>query len=94
MLFLKTSDEVLDYEILYSSLLLEGEEIIASSWSVSPESSPPLVIDSSEFTVDLCKVWLSGGGDIRSEYALTNIIETSQGRTYERGFTLQMVETR
>lgn len=95
-LFVKTPTEVLDYDQDYSDVLVTSEEIDSSDWAITePEDAtvPPLVIDSSEFTTSASKVWLSGGL-VGVEYYLQNTVTTNQGRTYTRGFNLQLAEER
>lgn len=95
-LFVKTPAEVLDYDLDFSGVMATSEEIDSSDWAVTePETAtdPELVIDSAEFTTTSCKVWLSGGL-LGTEYYLQNTVVTNQGRTYTRGFNLQIAETR
>ncbi len=90
MMFSKTDIEILDYDMDYATLLADGETIQQSDWSISIVTDPALQIDSSEFTNRATKVWLSFG-KIGVEYYLANNIITNLGRTYERGFSLQVV---
>lgn len=68
----------LDYAVDWSSWLVAGDTISSSSWSVS---DPVLIIDTSSNTSTTTTVFAKfPSAVIKSNYMLTNLITTVQGR--------------
>lgn len=81
----KTPAERLDYKFDWSSVLATGETIESATVAVSPAG---LAVDGSATTAGTTvTVWLMGGAD-GVDYAVTNTIVTSQGRTFQSTFIL------
>lgn len=76
--FNKDPGAMLDYHIDWSDWL-DGDTIIASSWS----AEDGIVVARDDFSETVAVVWLSGGED-RSRYEVTNRITTSGSRIDER----------
>lgn len=74
----KDPDEVLDYEIDWTSRL-GGDTIVTSTWTV-----PTGVTKNSDtFTGSTTIVWLSGGTEPKT-YGILNRITTAGGRTMDQ----------
>lgn len=80
----KDPDEVLDYEIDYSSRL-NGDAIISSTWIIPAG----IVMDSAFASATVSTIWLSGG-TIGETYTLVNRIITSGGRTMDQSVRLKI----
>jgi hypothetical protein len=79
----KDPDELLDYQIDWTSLLA-GDVITVSTWSV-----PPGVIGGQESKTDsITTIWLSGG-TAGQNYNIVNRINTAAGRIREQTCTLR-----
>lgn len=76
--FNKDPQALLDYHINWSEWL-DGDTIIASSWS----AEDGITVAQDDFSDTVAVVWLSGGED-RSRYTVTNRITTSGSRVDER----------
>lgn len=85
MAFEKRPAEVKDYAIDWSRHLDAGDTIQSSAWTVEDG----LTKDSDDHDATATVVWLSSG-TTGSHYTVTNTIVTSQGRTFERSFVVQM----
>jgi hypothetical protein len=84
----KDPEEVLDYDLDWSSRLTDGDTITASTWALSSPPDAVLRIDSETETTTVTKVWLSGG-TLGQVYNLTNHVTTAGGRQMEQ--TCQLV---
>lgn len=84
----KDPEEVLDYDLDWSSRLPDGDAITTSAWALSSPPDSALVINSETETTTVTKVWLSGG-TLGQTYELTNHITTVGGRQMEQ--TCQLV---
>lgn len=75
----KDPDEVLDYQLDWSSRLPTGDTIATSTWIV------PIGItkDSDSFTDSTTTIWLSSGTEPTS-YSLVNRVVTAGGRTMDQ----------
>jgi hypothetical protein len=80
--FIKTSTEVLDYQINWSDWL-DGDTISTASWTVSAG----LTEGTNSNTTTTSTVWLSGGVDGHS-YLATNTIVTASSRTGVRSLNI------
>ena len=80
----KDPDEVLDYELDWSTLLA-GDTISTSTWAVP--SGITAGAESHTDTVSL--IWLSEGSEGES-YSLVNTITTAAGRTREQTCVLKI----
>ena len=83
--FIKDPDAVLDYSVDWSKWLA-GDQIQTSAWSVS---DPTLEAADDANTGTRTTVWLSGG-TVNQSYTVTNRITTSEGRTDDRSFVIQV----
>lgn len=86
--FPKTSAEVLDYQVDWSSWL-GSDTVSGSEWAVTTG----LTIDSSSFDTTATTVWLSGG-TVGSAYTVTNTITTAGLRTATRSFNILLNKER
>jgi hypothetical protein len=82
----KDPNEVLDYQILWNGRLISGDEIVNSTWIITPAG---LVKDDDEFTVNSTLIWLSSG-TVDTTYDLTNRVITSGGRTMDQTVRLRI----
>ena len=86
----KTKDPAdrLDYTIDYSTQLRrETDTIAGSTWTVPAG----LTFNPAEasFSTTAATAWISGG-TAGTDYIVTNRITTTEGRVYERSFTLRV----
>jgi hypothetical protein len=85
--WLKDPDDILDFDALWATWL-NGDTLATASWSiVTAATTPALVIDDSENTTSIAKVWVSGG-KTGTKYQLRNRITTTGQRTKDRTFYL------
>lgn len=89
--WIKTDAEVLDYKFDFSDWLPTGDTI--STRTVTPETG--ITVDSSSITDTSTSVtvWLSGG-TVDTDYNVTCLVTTTQGRTAERFVTICVRTTR
>lgn len=85
----KDPDEIKDYELDWSPLLVDGDILVSSSWTIISSGSS-LVVDSSSFTGTLSSVWFSGGETSLSPIEILNRVETQGGRTYDQTMKLKI----
>ena len=85
--FIKDPDAVLDYSVDWSKWLA-GDQIQTSAWFVS---DPALQLADDSNTTTRATVWLAGGVADQS-YTVTNRTTTSDGRTDDRSFVIQLQE--
>ncbi len=74
--FVKLLDEVKDYTLDWSDEIGSSDPITLSVWTITPASSPPLIIDSDAFTPTTTSLFLSGGM-VGEDYTLENTIVTT-----------------
>lgn len=80
----KDPNEVKDYEILWSDLLV-SDTILTTTWLLPTG----ITKDSDSSTTTTTTIWLSGG-TAGTSYSLTNRITTAGGRTYDRTVKLKL----
>ena len=90
--FLKDSNSRLDYKVDWADpdegpWLAEGEQIVTSTWIVPAG----IVKDDEDNTATTATVWLVGG-TAGQTYAVTNRIETNQGRVDDRTIKIFVTE--
>lgn len=85
--FVKDPDAVLDYTVDWSSWLASGETISTSVFTVGSG----ITKDSESNTTTAGTVWLSGG-TAGVAYTVTHQITTSESRTDERSFVVEVKE--
>lgn len=91
--YVKDPDEVLDFVRDWSAAL-EGDSIDTSQWlpvGFTPGADGAIAIGTSSSTATTATVWLSGGVD-GEDYALTNRITTTGGRTFDHTLTFLIRE--
>jgi len=86
--FSKQPSEVLDYDIDASDWLTQGDNVTGASVVISPVSG--LALDNTVISDDRVKIWLSGGVD-KSNYKVTTIISTEDGRSKEIDFEIRVI---
>ncbi len=88
----KDPDEVLDFDIDWSTRLDTGDTIATSAWAVvGPDAL--LIIDSNSFSASGTKVWLSGGTlTPNGYYTLRNRVTTAGGRRMDQSVRLKIRE--
>ena len=93
--FRKQPSEVLDYTVDCSPWLLEGDTVagavVTREVYSGDETTPTLVIDSTDLTATAVNAWLSGGTD-RVDYKVTVRVTTTAGRVKETEFRIQCRE--
>lgn len=82
----KDPDEVLDYQIDWSSRLGDSDTISSSSWPTIPAG---ITKDSDSKTDTVTTIWLSGG-TLDETYELTNRIVTIGGRTMDQSVKIKI----
>lgn len=83
----KDPNEVLDYDVVWTDRLEDGETISTSDFTVAVGD---VVIDSEPAPVaGVCTVWLSGG-TVNTACEVLNRIVTSAGRTYDQTVKLRI----
>lgn len=82
--YLKHPDDVVDYRVLWSQWLGLTDTITSSSFSITGIG---LTQHSTTFDDTSTEIWIGGGGD-NTTYTVWNTIETTEGRTATRGFTI------
>ncbi len=85
--FVKDPDAVLDYTVNWSDWLATGETISTSAFTVDSG----ITKDSESNTTTTGTVWLSGG-TAGTRYEVTHRITTSDSRTDDRTFFVQVAE--
>jgi hypothetical protein len=98
--FIKTPSELLDYTInwrdtsddTFDPLFESGETIVTSTWAA--ETGITIGTPVSTNTTTTSTVWVSGGTTRQKEYAVTNTVVTSAGRTYQRSLYFKIEERR
>ena len=90
----KDPDAVLDYNVDWTEWLVEGDTIASDTWVVPeiPQGGDGITLESHSHDATSATAWISGGV-IGEEYDVTCRINTVQGRTDDRTFTL-VVESR
>lgn len=88
----KDPDATLDYMLNYNPTtnpyLQSGETISTSSWF---SDSSEVTLSLSSNTTTTATIWVSGG-NVGTTYTITNRITTSDGRSDDRSFYLQIKE--
>lgn len=84
--YLKDPAEVKDYGIDWSALLADTETITTSTWTVPTGITAPATPTTAP-TATVATIWLSGG-TAGTSYRITNHVLTSEGREFERSFTV------
>ena len=82
----KDPNEVLDYDIDWSSRLVAGDTIASSTFSVAEGD---VVVNSSSYTTSATKVWLSAGTDA-TDCQILNRVTTVGGRTMDATVRLRI----
>jgi hypothetical protein len=83
----KDPDETLDYEILWSERIPEGDSIILSNWEV-PTGLGNAGSGLREGNL-VSVIWLSGG-TIGETYSVVNTVETMMSRTFQQTVKLKI----
>jgi len=93
--FIKTPSEIYDYGFDWDDGApdaLESAEIISTSnWDLGGLTQDSADEVNSAKTETKC--WLTGG-EVDTDYTITNTIETDQGRTLQRSHIIKIVEAR
>jgi len=83
--FVKDPAATLDYTLDWSRWL-DTDTIASSQFTATPNT---ITIANQTNTTTDCTVWLSGG-QMGTEYTITNTITTAAGRIDERSFTVRI----
>jgi hypothetical protein len=92
--FVKDKDSVLDYVVDWRKVLEDGETIDNSEWTIEDKGNADDLEQGPQGTArqdGKNLIWLAGGV-VGERYEIQNRIETSEGRTYDRTFTLRIAE--
>jgi hypothetical protein len=84
--FYKQNSEQLDYDIDFTQWLPDGDAIVSTTVSCSPEG---LTLAISDPQTAIPKVWVSGGVN-KKRYVVSVLIETAQSRTKEVNFQIKI----
>lgn len=82
----KSSGGILDYSVNWGSVIVSGESITSSTWSVS---SSDLTVVSDSTSGVTTSAFISGGKNSYF-YVLTNTIVTNQSRTFVRTINMKV----
>lgn len=85
----KDPDSVLDYEIDWSSWLVDGDTIATSTWTFPAG----LTKDSDTNTTTTATVWVSGGVGISGRGTAVNHIVTADGREEDAELVFTITNT-
>ena len=91
----KQPDEVLDWDVDFGDWMRPGDTIDTVTTSVRVLSGPdttPLIVDQTQNTTTLSKVWLSGGAS-GAKYRVELEVRTIVGRVKEAEFDIAVKET-
>ena len=69
--------------------LSDGDTITSSTWTITLAPDSALVIDTSDNTTTVTRVWLSGG-TLGQDYQVTNHVTTAQGRQRDRSIYIKV----
>lgn len=88
--YLKDPGSRVDYAMDWRGYL-DGQIIVASAWSVSPDDEGGIAVEAESFDLEQAAVTLSGGvaGQI---YAVVNRVTLSDGAIDERALTIRVEE--
>lgn len=88
---LKDPQARVDYQIDWGSSYLDGQTIVASQWTVSPDEAGGIEVDEESFDLTRTAVTLTGGmpGHL---YRVGNRVTLSDGRYDERSLSLRVEE--
>jgi hypothetical protein len=89
MNFDKDPDAHLDYSLDWAAWL--GEDTIASSLWVLPDTADDLTVTTSSHTPTVATAWISGGL-VGSRYKVACRVTTAGGRVDDRSITLKIKE--
>ena len=89
-LILKDPGAALDYEIDWGAdYLVEGDTLLESGWTVFPEMTDGVRVESAAFSPTVARVSVRGGAQGRV-YRLTNRVTTINGRSDARSIMLRV----
>lgn len=93
--FKKDPASTLDYVIDYAEWLVDGDFVVASSWTVETIVGDPTPLvevpppTGNSFEANLTRVWLAAGTR-GVTYTVTNQVTTSDGRVDERSIFIEV----
>ena len=88
-LLLKDPEATLDYSVDWGAEYLSGDALTESEWSVIPDETGGVSVDSSRFDLLVATVQVTGGISGRL-YRLTNHVVTAEGREDSRSIMLRV----
>jgi hypothetical protein len=89
-LYLKDPQARIDHAIDWSAYL-DGQSVVASQWSVSPEAADGIAVEAHAFDPLRTSVRL-GGGAVGRLYRVTNRVTLSDGQWDERSIRFRVEE--
>lgn len=87
--FKKSDEDVLDYDMVLSDWLPEGDTVDSAEVVIDPEAD--ITYQGKQLFDDRVKVWL-GGGTSGETYPVKVLVHTEGGRTKEINFILAVTE--
>jgi hypothetical protein len=86
--YLKDPQARIDYELDWGGGYLDGQTIVASSWTVAPDEAGGITVESNSFDLMRTAARISGGvaGHV---YSVTNRVTLSDGAIDERSISLR-----
>lgn len=90
----KQPEEVLDWDVDFGDWMRPGDALYQITTSVrilAGDITSPLVVDKTEITTTVVKVWVSGGAD-GARYRVEVQAETIDGRIKEAEFDITVKE--
>lgn len=88
-LLIKDPDSRVDYAFDWDAAYLDGQILVASMWSVTPDEPGAIVVDASAFDPVRTSTTLSGGV-VGHSYRVTNRVTLSDGQIDERSIILRV----
>lgn len=88
-LMIKDPDSRIDYAFDWSAAYLDGQILVASTWTVDPVALGGVTIDASAFDAEKSSATLSGG-IVGIAYRVTNRVTLSDGQVDERSLVLRV----
>ncbi|HEY0115706.1 MAG TPA: hypothetical protein VGB54_08295 [Allosphingosinicella sp.] len=87
--YLKDPQSRIDYAVDWGAHYLDGQNVAASAWTVTPAEVGGIAVDAAGFDLVRTAATLTGGiaGHV---YSVTNRVTLSDGRVDERSITLRV----
>ena len=85
----KDPNERKDYDLSWVPLLVDGDTLLSSTWTVETDDTTLNIYDDS-FTDTVCTVWVEAGETSIPSVDLLNRVTTAGWRTYDQTMNLKI----